>query len=528
MNIKFGIAVRLASFIIIASLAIAFVASEIFYKQTYNAEVSDAKTAIGELVKTISPTASIAAFVSDEELLKEAINGLARSKNVKAIAYTDEKIKYRVNEAGFDEILALTFDVQHPFIPTEKLGEISITPDYRQIESDAELISSVNSFVLYLLAILVTIASIVICYFLVTRPLVRTSKALYEMEIGAKGRVVMPPSHSMTEIGTLVRGANRLLDNVESQFTQERKLRKEIEGLEQRFRMIFESAKSAIVLIDESGKLVLYNESFVTLLESLGLYINQENTEYSDLLIELFEEPKQLLKFVRESLRRDEIAIGEYKLKGLFTSKSYWVQLFVNAVTSDQNEKYYQVTLSDISKRKQDLEQLEKQADFDALTQILNRNGGEKKIEFEIVKDHSFAIVLIDLNGFKQVNDTYGHDAGDAVLIEVAKRLSENVRHDDTVIRWGGDEFVLLLQIDKARKEMVIKAMDKVRESITRSIDVGSNYTGVSIGMSAGVAFFPDSAVTLDNLVKEADQAMYKAKELKLTAPDKYLFFSDK
>ena len=527
MNIKFGIAARLAIFIIIAGLAIAFVASEVFYKQTYNAEVSNAKTAIGELVKTISPTASIAAFVSDEELLKEAINGVARSKNVKSITYTDAKIEYKVNEAGFNESLALIFDVQHPFIPTEKLGEISITPDYRKIQSDAELISSVNSFVLYLLAILVTIASIVICYFLVTRPLIRTSKALYEMEIGTKDRVDTPLSHSVTEIGTLVRGANRLLDNVEDQFKQERKLRKEIEALEQRFRMIFESAKSAIVLIDTSGKLVLYNDAFVTLLESLGLYINQDNSEYSDLLIELFEEPTQLLEFVSESLSRDEIAIGEYKLKGLFTSKSFWVQLFVNAVTTEQNEKYYQVTLSDISKRKQDLEQLEKQADFDALTQVLNRNGGEKKIELEISRNRSFAIVLIDLNGFKQVNDTYGHDAGDAVLIEVAKRLSENVRHDDTVIRWGGDEFVLLLQINKVRKEMVIKAMDKVRDAITKSIDVGSNYSGVSIGLSAGVAFYPESADTLDSLVKQADQAMYRAKELKLTAPDKYLFFSE-
>ena len=97
----------------------------------------------------------------------------------------------------------------------------------------------------------------------------------------------------------------------------------------------------------------------------------------------------------------------------------------------------------------------------------------------------------------------------------------------DTVIRWGGDEFVLLLQINKVRKEMVIKAMDKVRDAITKSIDVGSNYSGVSIGLSAGVAFYPESADTLDSLVKQADQAMYRAKELKLTAPDKYLFFSE-
>ncbi|MDA8621587.1 sensor domain-containing diguanylate cyclase [Psychrosphaera sp.] len=528
MSIKIGIAIRLAALIITSALGIALLASNYFYKQTYNASISNTKSAIAELFTTVSSTVSIAAFVVDEELVKETVNGISRSKNVKSVMFIGKEIEYKFNEADYDSQLAITFDVMHPFISTQKLGEIIITPDYEHIKRHARLISDENSLALYLLAIFVTAASIVIGYFLVTRPLVNISKVIYGMETGTGERVNMPKSHKNTELGSLVTGVNRLLDNVQKQINRERQLRAEIELLEQRFRMIFESAKSAIVLIDSSGRLVIYNKAFVELLETLGLYTDPKNSEFGPLLLELFDDPKTLMDSLREAFNRNEIATGEYRLKSFVGSKEVWVQLFVNPVSTEQNEKYFQVTLSDISKRKQDLAQLAKQADFDALTNVLNRNGGEKKATLLINNKQHFALVLVDLNGFKLVNDTYGHDAGDAVLTEVAKRLVQHVRHNDTVIRWGGDEFVILLRIDYLNQDSVKSAVDKIRNAVTEKIVVDENKQLTSVGMSAGVAFFSGNAETLDELVKRADAAMYQAKELKLTNPEKYLFFANK
>ena len=102
--------------------------------------------------------------------------------------------------------------------------------------------------------------------------------------------------------------------------------------------------------------------------------------------------------------------------------------LYLKSLLTEDGERYYQLALNDISSRRQELQKLALQADFDALTGIYNRNGGEKLITKLMKKDHQFALTLIDLNGFKAVNDIYGHDAGDEVLIFVAEQLKEKIR----------------------------------------------------------------------------------------------------
>lgn len=521
-----GIASRLASLIILSAFAIAFTFSQYFYNLTYNAEISNANSSIEELLQIVSPTASIAAFVSDEELAKEVINGLMRSKNVKAAAFTSDNIKYEINVKYLQQKNVQIFAIYHPFLTDEKIAEIMVMPDFSYIERQAARISTGNTYALYLLAVIVTLVSIIICYFLVTQPLKRVSNLLHILEPGTKDRIITPRYHEGTEIGVLVSDTNAILNNVEQKIKQERKLRAEIEALERRFRMLFENAKSSIVLLDTEGKLVLFNEAFVSLIESTGLYINKQNTEFGELLMELFLEPELVLTSVRDAFTHGEIAMGEYQLRSFNQAANMWVQLFATQIDTDDGERYYQVMLNDISKRKLELEVLAKQADFDVLTKVLNRNGGEKAIQTKVQQKVEFALVLIDLNGFKQVNDTHGHDAGDEVLMSVANRLTDTIRHDDVVIRWGGDEFVLLLKTENGREDMVRNAMDKVRNLIKKPIELADSGLSVTIGMSAGVAFYPGTASSIDTLMKHADRAMYKAKEVKHTDPDNYLFFA--
>jgi diguanylate cyclase (GGDEF)-like protein len=124
---------------------------------------------------------------------------------------------------------------------------------------------------------------------------------------------------------------------------------------------------------------------------------------------------------------------------------------------------------------------------------------------------HRFAILLLDLDGFKAVNDSFGHAAGDRLLIEVARRLRGLLRQSDTVARLGGDEFVVLLD------GVTVPGWENtVGEAITAALAEPFDIDGrvVQVGVSIGVALSSDDAADPDHLLREADAAMYRAKEL--------------
>ncbi len=121
------------------------------------------------------------------------------------------------------------------------------------------------------------------------------------------------------------------------------------------------------------------------------------------------------------------------------------------------------------------------------------------------------AVCYLDLDGFKPVNDTYGHKAGDLVLIEVAHRLRNNVKDIDTVSRLGGDEFVLLI-VDLENIDQLKQSVRQIIDSLNQPIELPSGTT-VQISASIGVTLYPDDNNEADILLRHADQAMYQAKQ---------------
>lgn len=120
------------------------------------------------------------------------------------------------------------------------------------------------------------------------------------------------------------------------------------------------------------------------------------------------------------------------------------------------------------------------------------------------------ALLFIDLDGFKQVNDTHGHDAGDAILISVSKRLKESTRETDTVARLGGDEFVILMT-DLSN----IKDCESKCQHIIQSVSEPISWSGLSlkVGASIGVSIYDGDERTYQDLIKESDEAMYLVKQ---------------
>jgi diguanylate cyclase (GGDEF)-like protein len=157
---------------------------------------------------------------------------------------------------------------------------------------------------------------------------------------------------------------------------------------------------------------------------------------------------------------------------------------------------------------------LSAQAHFDPLTGLANRALLADRFHLAIERAKRskipFAVVMIDLNGFKAVNDTYGHAAGDYVLVAVGKRLLDAVRASDTVARLGGDEFVLLIESVQARHELETLGQ-KLIDALSHRVVLPSGH-GVSAGGSIGFALFPDDGLNMDDLLHVADNAMYECK----------------
>jgi diguanylate cyclase (GGDEF)-like protein len=167
-----------------------------------------------------------------------------------------------------------------------------------------------------------------------------------------------------------------------------------------------------------------------------------------------------------------------------------------------------------LTRLKQTNDQITHLAYHDALTGLPNRTLFYDRLAQAIVRarraQERFAVLYLDLDGFKTVNDSFGHDVGDALLREAARRIQACVRESDTTARMGGDEFTAILNDIKA-PENVQRATDCLLRALSSPFVLSGR--NCQVGASIGVAIYPDNATTAEQLVKSADAAMYWAKQ---------------
>lgn len=204
----------------------------------------------------------------------------------------------------------------------------------------------------------------------------------------------------------------------------------------------------------------------------------------------------------------------------------YWESVSVSPILNETGEHTNYVAVSeDISERKKQAEKIEFLALHDVLTGLPNRNLFINRLEVSVERakrnNHMIALMFIDLDGFKAVNDTYGHKTGDNVLIETSKRIVKCHRKIDTTARIGGDEFVTILEDIKDKKSIEVIAKRIISALNKKFISDGSE---CYIGCSIGISMCPNDTEDIDILIKKADIAMYNVKN---TVKNNYCFYEN-
>jgi diguanylate cyclase (GGDEF)-like protein len=189
--------------------------------------------------------------------------------------------------------------------------------------------------------------------------------------------------------------------------------------------------------------------------------------------------------------------------------------LTITALRNQRGEvENYVGLFSDITRQKEHERELERIANYDALTGLPNRRLLADRLHQALAlsqrRGSTLAVVYLDLDGFKAVNDQHGHECGDELLIAIARRMKQSVRDSDTICRLGGDEFVAVLQ-DLPDGSACMPFLSRLLDACARAVNIGGRLLQVSA--SIGVALYPQhSEVDADQLMRQADQAMYEAK----------------
>ncbi len=276
----------------------------------------------------------------------------------------------------------------------------------------------------------------------------------------------------------------------------------------QLFFEAFDNTRDIIVILNEEHKVIAVNHAFyrVTNFDESSILFQPVN------FLKHEEKSAPIIDLISKKVSTNEHIELEAKILRQYQSP---LSVLVNATNfvNGQGQNCFVLAITDISEQKLAQEELKKLANYDPLTSLPNRALFLDRVTHAIENSHrnqlKIALFFIDLDRFKQINDTLGHDVGDLLLIEVSKIFKQSVRDNDTVARLGGDEFVILIEnIHSA--DAIRRIAQKIIDSMSIPLHIGEHE--ILASPSIGIANYPTDGCKPDELLKHADMAMYHAK----------------
>lgn len=486
----------------------------------------DTQDKLSVLGEVIANRATTALTFNDFDLLKTNLDTLKADSNVVRGCIYDEHQKLaaqyisntEINSCptilaqlqaaknnNFSQYFIIRLDQQH-------IGTLYIE------NSRDDLLQRFNQFLVF--SILILAVAVVLAVFLanqlqdvVVRPMRELSNTLQSI-MNNKDYSIRAAKENNDELGDLVDLFNGLLGTIEEENSS-------LKTSEERFRKLTALSPVGIFQVDTSQKLQYVNQRW----RDIHGLLKDDPT-----LQEWFElvHPADLV-LVQQAWNRlvceqESIAL-ELRLATREGGHT-WIHLLAGALHDRNGELLgYLGAISDISELKAAQIQMENLAFYDPLTGLANRrlfkNRLEKAVKSVMRSGSSMALMFLDMDQFKRINDTLGHDAGDILLKEVASRLNATVRENDTVSRIGGDEFTILLTDVHQTADVLIVA-EKLLHSLAKPIRIKGQ--DIVTTVSIGITMTPEDSSDVNTLMKNADLAMYRAKEL---GRNNFQFFSE-
>ena len=271
--------------------------------------------------------------------------------------------------------------------------------------------------------------------------------------------------------------------------------------------VVFDHNPEGLVVADARGRVTKVNPAFC------GISGAQVSDVLGKPLADMLSNDSKAPINVLDMLHGGDQAQWEQWCKSV-KGRRYAARISVSVVRDHAGSiQQYVAIIADVTRRKLDEEKIIHQANYDQLTNLPNRTLFMDRLTRLVLEGRraksSFGLMFIDLDGFKAINDTFGHDAGDTLLVSTARRLEKCVREADTVARLGGDEFTVIMpQIDNFDAAGFVAA--RIIKSLTEPFDLGGREGQVSA--SIGISLLPAQASTANDLLRNADVAMYYAK----------------
>ncbi len=298
---------------------------------------------------------------------------------------------------------------------------------------------------------------------------------------------------------------------------------------QQEFRYLFELPEDtyAVCYIDvDDWRIICQRRQLISDGTIQECQTVEEMCDYAvESIIDKDNEAAEFYRSFRADYLHDIYASGRRTLSYKYERKisdntTRWVRNEVDFLTDiDSGHLCVMLSAKDIDKLEQEQQELERAARLDSMTMLLNHEASMESIknilENESITQH--ALLMIDIDNFKELNDTLGHQAGDEFLIELAKELKSHFRESDIVGRIGGDEFFVLMRNVSEREQIERKAVEIL--GIVKT--VADNYLQVNLSGSVGISVFPNNGKTLEELYAKSDVALYEAKR---SGKNKYVF----
>ncbi len=436
---------------------------------------------------------------------------------------------YRViSKQLYSEIWMKSAELYRPVIRgKERIGYILLQADFSKRWSNylANLETGLIVFFLSLLVIYVLATRLQRVISQPIRDVANTARTI----ANEKTYDLRVPQHASDEIGDLIMAFNHMLSEIQDRDEsllrhQDRLEREVVKRTAELARTNEELALAAKISglgyweYDVATKEFTFNDQYYSLHFATAKQVGGYRMSYTDFARRFVhpDDANRISDHIQLELDSDEADfVVETEIRTQCTDGSMrWMRVRFKSLCDEQGNKYKLTGVSqDITEKKRSEETIWQQANFDPLTDLPNRRMFQDRLEHEIKKAHrdrsSLALMFIDLDKFKEVNDTLGHDKGDILLIEAARRIARCVRESDTVARLGGDEFTIILS-EVEDTSSVERIAQSIIDALVAPFQLEEDIAFVSA--SIGITLYPNDATNLEMLMSNADQAMYASK----------------